>query len=132
MLKEAAGVRRVVLKMGRTDLRRGIDGLKAIIRLNGMDPMEVGTLFLFCGTRNDRIRGLLYEGDGFLLITKRLSGENRFQWPRNEEDLKLITRKQYDNLMEGFTVEGSIRQISSSKKLEEIQKKACKKRESPL
>ena len=62
MLKEAAGVRRVVLKMGRTDLRRGIDGLKAIIRLNGMDPLEVGTLFLFCGTRNDRIRGLLYEG----------------------------------------------------------------------
>ena len=117
MLKEASGVRRVVLKMGRTDLRRGIDGLKAIIRLNGMDPLEVGTLFLFCGTRNDRIRGLLYEGDGFLLITKRLSGENRFQWPRNEEDLKLITRKQYDNLMEGFTVEGSIRQISSSKKI---------------
>ena len=62
MLKEAAGIRRVVLKMGRTDLRRGIDGLKAIIILNGMNPLEVGTLYLFCGTRNDRVRGLLYEG----------------------------------------------------------------------
>ena len=111
MLKEATGIKRVVLKMGRTDLRRGIDGLKAIIILNGMDPLEVGTLYLFCGGRNDRIRGLLYEGDGFLLVTKRLSGENRFQWPRSAEDLKQITRKQYDNLMEGFTVEGSIRQI---------------------
>ena len=48
MLKEAAGIRRVVLKMGRTDLRRGIDGLKAIIILNGMNPLEVGTLYLFC------------------------------------------------------------------------------------
>ena len=108
MLKEAAGIQRVVLKTGRTDLRRGIDGLKAIIILNGMDPLEKGTLFLFCGRRNDRIRGLTFEGDGYLLLTKRLSGENRFQWPRNEDDLKKITMEQYRNLMEGFAVEGSI------------------------
>jgi transposase len=111
MLKEAGGIRRVVLKTGRTDLRRGIDGLKAVISLNGMDPLEKGTLFLFCGRRNDRIRGLTFEGDGFLLITKRLSGQNRFQWPRNEEDMKNITMEQYRNLMEGFTIEGSIREL---------------------
>ena len=111
MLKEAAGIRRVVLKTGRTDLRRGIDGLKAVISLNGMDPLEKGTLFLFCGRRNDRIRGLTFEGNGYLLITKRLSGQNRFQWPRNEEDMKNITMEQYRNLMEGFTIEGSIREI---------------------
>ena len=111
MLKEAAGIQRVVLKTGRTDLRRGIDGLKAIILLNGMDPLEKGTLFLFCGRRNDRIRGLTFEGDGYLLMTKRLSGENRFQWPRNEDDLKKITMEQYRNLMEGFAVEGSIREV---------------------
>ena len=62
MLKEAGGIRRIVLKTGRTDLRRGIDGLKAVISLNGMDPLEKGTLFLFCGRRNDRIRGLTFEG----------------------------------------------------------------------
>ena len=111
MLKEAAGIQRVVLKTGRTDLRRGIDGLKAIIILNGMDPLEKGTLFLFCGRRNDRIRGLTFEGDGYLLLTKRLSEENRFQWPRNEDDLKKITMEQYRNLMEGFAVEGSIREV---------------------
>lgn len=111
MLKEAAGIQRVVLKTGRTDLRRGIDGLKAIILLNGMDPLEKGTLFLFCGRRNDRIRGLTFEGDGYLLMTKRLSGENRFQWPRNEDDMKKITMEQYRNLMEGFAVEGSIREV---------------------
>ena len=100
-----------MLKTGRTDLRRGIDGLTAIISLNGMDPLEKGTLFLFCGRRNDRIRGLTFEGDGYLMITKRLSGQNRFQWPRNEEDMKNITMEQYRNLMEGFTIEGSIREI---------------------
>ena len=51
------------------------------------------------------------EGDGYLLLTKRLSGENRFQWPRNEDDLKKITMEQYRNLMEGFAVEGSIREV---------------------
>jgi transposase len=111
MLKEAAGIQRVVLKTGRTDLRRGIDGLKAIIILNGMDPLEKGTLFLFCCRRNDRIRGLTFEGDGYLLLTKRLSGENRFQWPRNEDDMRKITMEQYRNLMEGFAVEGSIREV---------------------
>ena len=110
MLKEAGGIRRIVLKTGRTDLRRGIDGLKAVISLNGMDPLEKGTLFLFCGRRNDRIRGLTFE-DGYLMITKRLSGQNRFQWPRNEEDMKNITMEQYRNLMEGFTIEGSIREL---------------------
>ena len=60
MLKEAAGVRKIMLKAGKTDLRRGIDGLAAIIRLSaGMDPLEKGTLYLFCGTRTDRIKGLI-------------------------------------------------------------------------
>lgn len=117
MLKEAAGIRKVVLKTGRTDLRRGIDGLASVIRLNGMDPLEAGTLYLFCGRRNDRIKGLAYEGDGYILITKRLSGENRFQWPRNSDDLKQITMRQYCNLMEGFTVEGSIRSINGEMKI---------------
>ena len=48
---------------------------------------------------------------GYLMITKRLSGQNRFQWPRNEEDMKNITMEQYRNLMEGFTIEGSIREL---------------------
>ena len=63
MLKEAAGIRKVVIKLGKTDLRRGIDGLVSIISFSGgMDPLEEGTLYLFCGTKNDRIKGLIYEG----------------------------------------------------------------------
>ena len=75
-----------------------------------MNP-DASALFLFCGRRRDRIKALFHEGDGYLLITKRLSGQNRFHWPRNEEDMKNITMEQYRNLMEGFTIEGSIREI---------------------
>ena len=60
MLEDAAGIRRVVIACGYVDLRKGIDGLSMIIgdRYH-QNPFEKGTLFLFCGRRSDRIKGLL-------------------------------------------------------------------------
>ena len=73
MLNDASGFSKVFLAVGYTDLRRGIDGLATIIRYKYMlDPYERNVLFLFCGKRTDRIKGLLWEGDGFLLLYKRL------------------------------------------------------------
>ena len=47
---------KVILAAGRSDLRKGIDGLAAMVRLKyGLDPLEKGTLFLFCGVRRDRV-----------------------------------------------------------------------------
>ena len=111
MFKDAR-VERVVIATGRTDLRRGIDGLIALIRLNyGMDPMD-GTLFLFCGTKRDRIKGLLFEGDGFCLVYKRLN-DGVFQWPRNDAEARDISPEQFRRLMDGFSIESSIRNIKS-------------------
>ena len=61
MLEDAAGIRRVVIACGYVDLRKGIDGLSMIIggRYH-QNPFEKGTLFLFCGRRSDRIKGLLW------------------------------------------------------------------------
>ena len=71
MLEDAAGIRRVVLACGTVDLRKGIDGLAMIIGDQyGQNPFEKGTLFLFCGKRSDRCKGLLWMGTGFLLCTK--------------------------------------------------------------
>ena len=109
MLREGLGFSRVILRVGKTDLRRGIDGLAAIIRLEyGLDPLEEGTLFLFCGIKRDRIKGLLYEGDGYLLLIKRLS-DGVFQWPRNSNEAMELSQEEFNRLMEGFTVVSSIR-----------------------
>ena len=73
MLKEGTGFSRVIICCGRVDLRKGIPGLSAYVRLNyGLDAAEKGTLFLFCGNRTNCIKGLLFEGDGMLLLTKKL------------------------------------------------------------
>ena len=69
MLEDAAGIRRVVVACGYVDLRKGISGLAQIVGDNyGLNPFERGTLFLFCGRRTDRIKGLLWTGTGYLLL----------------------------------------------------------------
>ena len=60
MLEDAAGIRRVIVACGTVDLRKGIDGLARIVGDKyDLNPFEQGTLFLFCGRRSDRIKGLL-------------------------------------------------------------------------
>ena len=69
MLNDGTGFKRIYLATGYTDLRRGIESLAAIIRFQfELDPYDRNTLFLFCGRRCDRIKALLWEGDGFLLM----------------------------------------------------------------
>ena len=102
MLKEFKGSYFIVC--GYTDLRRGIDGLAGIVQQNfGLDPCS-GSLFLLCGKRCDRIKALLWEDDGFLLLYKRLEN-GAFQWPRNKSEAKLITNEQYVWLMQGLSIQ---------------------------
>ena len=94
----------VYLVTGYTDLRRSIDGLATIVQAQlELDPFS-SALFLFCGRRCDRIKGLLWEGDGFLLLYKRLDN-GRFQWLRNETEALLLTTQQRRWLLEGLKSE---------------------------
>lgn len=84
MLNDLSLDKQVYIVTGYTDLSRSIDGLAMIIKAQlQLDPYSTA-LFLFCGRRCDHIKGLLWEGDGFLLLYKRLDN-GRFQWPRNEK-----------------------------------------------
>ena len=104
MLNELTNGNQVYVVTGYTDLRRSIDGLAAIVKGQlELDPYS-SALFLFCGRRRDRIKGLLWEGDGFLLLYKRLDN-GRFQWPRNEREARLLTPQQTRWLLEGLKIE---------------------------
>ena len=102
MLSEFSG--EVYIALGYTDLRRGIDGLAAVVQESfALDPFT-NTLFLFCGRRKGRIKGLLWEGNGFLLLYKRLE-TGSFQWPRTGEEARQLTPQQYRWLMEGLSID---------------------------
>ncbi len=93
----------VYLACGYTDLRRGIDGLAGKVQGQfGLDPFQKA-LFLFCGRRKDRIKGLYWEGNGFVLVYKRLES-GRFQWPRDGDEALALTAQQYRWLMEGLEI----------------------------
>lgn len=112
MLNDAKGFSRIVIICGRTDLRQGIDGLTSVIQGRfQLNPGEKNVLFLFCGSRTDRIKGLVFEGDGYLLLYKRLTRGN-FRWPRNTEEAMNITQEQFDWLMQGMTIVSNIRKIT--------------------
>ena len=103
MLKEMR-FPQVYLVCGYTDMRRSIDGLAGMVKQNfGLEPCS-GSLFLFCGKRRDRMKALLWEDDGFLLMYKRLDN-GAFQWPRSESEAKLLTQDQFVWLMQGLSVE---------------------------
>ena len=63
----------IYIVCGYTDMRYGIDTLAAIIESKYHLPLfKPNTLFLFCGRRANKIKGLVWEGDDFLLLTKRV------------------------------------------------------------
>ena len=104
MLKEYAAVTRVYIVTGYTDLRRGIDGLAQIVQGKlSLDPYS-RYLFLFCGRKRDRLKGLLWEDDGFLLLYKRLDN-GAFRWPRNETEARLLSDQEIRWLFEGLELE---------------------------
>ena len=92
---------RVYLVAGVTDMRKGFDGLAAMVahRLS-RDPFS-GQIFVFRGRRGDRIKVLWWDGQGLCLYAKRLE-RGRFVWPRVENGAVHLTAAQLAMLLEGI------------------------------
>lgn len=102
MLYEAHGISKFIIVCGRTDLRKGIQGLSQIIEgTYHLDAFEEKTLFLFCGRRGDRIKALLWEGNGYLLLYKRFE-KGSLSWPRSTEEAVTLTKHEYRLLLQGL------------------------------
>ena len=104
MINDAVGFEKIFITTGYTDLRKEIDGLASTIKFQfNLDPFQKNILFPFCGKRTDRIKGLVREGDGFLLFYKRLN-IGAFSWPCNKEETMEITTEQFQMLMHGLEI----------------------------
>ena len=111
MLYDAKGFEKIYIAPGYTDMRKGIDGLAIIIgRDLKLNPYQKNVLFLFCGRQSSKIKCLIWEGDGFVLLYKRLE-DGRFIWPRTPQEVLNITQGQFELLMQGFCIESAIREV---------------------
>ncbi len=105
MLGDISRVENIYLVCGYTDLRKSIDGLCAVVEEVVKQDPKSNALFLFCGRQSDRFKALLWEGDGYVLIYKRLDAAGRYRWPRSSQEAKSLTWQQFDWLMSGIDIE---------------------------
>jgi transposase len=92
---------RVWLAAGVTDMRKGFDGLAALVQLHlGQDPFS-GQLFAFRGRRGDLVKVLSWDGQGLCLYAKRME-KGRFVWPQAKDGTVSLTAAQLSMLLEGI------------------------------
>ena len=107
MMKHIAeGATRIFLACGYTDFRKQIPGLVASVTLGFKpDPYNGDYVFIFCNRKRDSIKVLRYDQNGFLLATKKLLDDMKFQWPRTPDEVKEISFQQVEWLLQGLEIE---------------------------
>jgi transposase len=99
----------VYLACGRTDMRKSINGLAAVVEQSFDLELFGDALFAFCNRNRDRIKILFWDGDGFWLLFKRLE-KGRFRWPaEGSEPTVAPTSEELAILLGGAKVERKLR-----------------------
>lgn len=92
---------RVWLIAGHTDMRKGFDGLAAVVQGTLQTNPFGGHVFVFRGRRGDIIKVLWFDGQGLMLLAKRLE-RGRFVWPQATAGSVSLTPAQLSMLLEGI------------------------------
>lgn len=103
ILRPAASLPEIYLYREPVDFRKSYRGLGAIIELElGRNPFG-GELYVFINRHKNKIKCLYWETNGFVLYYKALA-EEKFRWPRGENDLIILTGEQVNWLLDGYDV----------------------------
>ena len=92
---------RIWLAAGATDMRKGFDGLAALVQGTLEQNPFCGHLFVFRGRRGDMVKMLWFDGDGLCLLAKRLE-RGRFIWPQAAAGGIVLSPAQLSMLLEGI------------------------------
>ena len=93
------GSARIFVCQQPTDLRKGFQGLSAIVTDSLEEELANNTYFAFINRGRDRIKILYFDGDGLAIWQKRLA-KGRF--PKQKEQNPLMSRRGFFMLMEGI------------------------------
>jgi transposase len=92
-----------------TDMRKGFDGLSALVASGlSKDPLS-GDLYLFVSRNRSRAKVLLWDGTGLCVYAKRLE-QGRFValWERTEQDVLQLTVNELQLFLEGSALVGRV------------------------
>jgi transposase len=92
---------KVLVAVTPVDFRKGMVGLATLVKSELQRVPLSGEMFVFRSKRADRLKLLLWDGTGLVLVTKRLE-EGNFRWPRSGEGSMNLSGAQAAALTEGF------------------------------
>jgi len=92
---------KIHLAAGTTDLRKGMNGLHALIEREHPGQALGGHLFIFCNRRRDTIKVFIYDGTGLWLCAKRLE-KGTYHWPKTAAQPLQLTHPQLQLLLNGI------------------------------
>ena len=78
------GSLRVFLAVEPCDMRKGFEGLHALVGERLREDVRSGALFVFINKRRTRLKVLYFDGSGLWLMCKRLE-QGTFAWPKPEQ-----------------------------------------------
>ena len=99
-------VDKIYIAYGATDFRKQTYSLCNIIKNKfNLNPYSRDA-FIFCNKKRTSIKVLCYDRNGFVLAQKTLinAEKMKFEWPRNKEEMKLITKEQLAWLLSGLKI----------------------------
>lgn len=92
---------RILIATRPVDFRKGHDGLAALVQTTlGLDPYS-GLIVVFRAKRGDRVKILVWDGTGLVMIYKRLE-DGRFIWPTVSDGVMRLSKAQFEALFEGL------------------------------
>ncbi|MNL25957.1 IS66 Orf2 like protein [compost metagenome] len=93
---------RVWIVAGHTDMRKGFDGLAAMVQTALAANPFCGHVFVFRGKRGDILKVLWFDGQGLMLLAKRLERGRFVVWPQATSESVSLTLAQLSMLLEGI------------------------------
>ena len=100
MIAIPSGVR-VLVATKPVDFRKGADGLAALAKeVLRQDPYS-GVVLVFRAKRADRIKVVAWDGNGLVMLWKRLD-QGAFRWPPVTDGVMRLSPAQLSALLEGL------------------------------
>lgn len=103
MLRPDNGIAEIFVYRRPVDFRKAANGLAVLVEQElGHNPFS-GQLYLFTNRHRNKIKGLFWERNGFVLYYKSLHKE-KFQWPTQVSELVTLTGQQVNWLLDGYDI----------------------------
>ena len=103
-MRPSLSLTEVYLYQRPVDFRKSYRGLSAIVECELDRNPFAGSLYVFSNKQRNKIKCLFWEDNGFVLYYKALA-EDKFKWPKGQQDTVTLTGQQLNWLLDGFDID---------------------------